>query len=78
MRLKRLSFLEEDGTDPVPQCMSCLLDLSTPTRKKLGVDPQACLRDALDRISTHPARRIEVLLPDNRQAFRQAGDSEHA
>ena len=29
-----------------------------------GIDPQAYLRDVLDRISTHPARRIEELLPD--------------
>ena len=36
-------------------CMTC---------KELEIDPQAYLRDVLDRISTHPARRIEELLPD--------------
>jgi hypothetical protein len=41
--------------------------------KHLGIDPQAYLRDVLDRISTHPARRIEELLPDRWQALRQAG-----
>jgi hypothetical protein len=30
-------------------------------------------RDVLDRISTHPARRIEVLLPDRWPALRRAG-----
>lgn len=42
------------------------------TCKNLGIDPQAYLRDALDRISTHPARRIEELLPDRWQALCQA------
>jgi len=41
--------------------------------KNLGIDPQAYLRDVLDRISTHPASRIEELLPDRWQALRQAG-----
>ncbi|NLH43993.1 MAG: transposase domain-containing protein [Planctomycetes bacterium] len=30
-----------------------------------GIDPFACLRDILTRISTHPAGRIEELLPRN-------------
>jgi hypothetical protein len=37
------------------------------TCKGLGVESWAYLRDALDRISTHLARRIEELLPDRRQ-----------
>jgi transposase len=45
------------------------------TCKDLGIDPQAYLRDVLDRISTHPARRIDELLPDRWQASRQAGES---
>jgi hypothetical protein len=45
-------------------CMTC---------KTLGIDPQAYLRDVLDRISTHPARRIEELLPDRWLALRRAG-----
>jgi transposase len=48
------------------------------TCKNLEIDPQAYLRDVLDRISTHPARRIEELLPDHWQALHQAGNSEHA
>jgi transposase len=44
------------------------------TCKNLGIDPQAYLRDVLDRFSTHPARRIEELLPDRWHALRQAGE----
>jgi hypothetical protein len=40
-----------------------------------GIDPQADLRDVLDRISTHPARRIEELSPDRWRAPRQAGET---
>jgi predicted exporter len=35
-------------------------------------DPQAYLRDVLDRISTHQAKRIAELLPDQWQELRQA------
>ena len=38
------------------------------TCKTMGIDPQAYLRDMLDRISTHPSRRIAELLPDRWQA----------
>ncbi len=34
--------------------------------KLLGNEPFAYLRDVLDRVSTHPASRIEDLLPDRR------------
>jgi hypothetical protein len=34
--------------------------------KNLGNEPFAYLRDVLDRISTHPASRIDDLLPDRR------------
>jgi hypothetical protein len=44
------------------------------TCKNLGIDPQAYLRDVLDRISTHPARRIDELPPDRWQELRQAND----
>ena len=44
-----------------------LMSLCT-TCKDLEIDPQAYLRDVLDRVSTHPARRIEELLPDRWQA----------
>ena len=43
------------------------------TCKSLGIDPQAYLRDVLERISTHPASRIEELLPDRWQALCAAG-----
>ncbi len=43
------------------------------TCKNLGIDPQAYLRDGLDRISTHPAKRIDELLPDRWQELHQAG-----
>ncbi len=45
-------------------CMTC---------KHLGIDPQEYLRDVLDRISTHPASRIDELLPDRWQALRRSG-----
>ena len=38
------------------------------TCKNLGVDAFAYLRDVLERISTHPARRISELLPDQWRA----------
>ena len=41
------------------------------TCKNLWIDPEAYLRDVLDQISTHPARRIEEPLPDRWQALRQ-------
>ena len=44
--------------------------------KNLGIDSLAYLRDVLDRISTHPARLIDELLPDRWRALRSAGDSE--
>ena len=34
------------------------------TCKAWNIDPFAYLRDALDRVSTHPMSRIEELLPD--------------
>jgi IS66 C-terminal element len=40
-----------------------LMSLCT-TCKDLGIDPFAYLRDVLDRVSTHPHRRIDELLPD--------------
>jgi hypothetical protein len=34
--------------------------------KRLGNEPFAYLRDLLDRVSTHPASRVDDLLPDRR------------
>ena len=59
------------GSDRGGQTAAVLMSLCT-TCKNLGIDPQAYLRDVLDRISTHPARRIEELLPDRWQAMRLA------
>jgi transposase len=42
------------------------------TCKELEINPEAYLRDVLDRISTHPAKRIEELLPDRWKALREA------
>jgi hypothetical protein len=36
----------------------------------VGIDPFAYVRDVLDRVSTHPARRVEELLPDRWQSRR--------
>ncbi len=61
------------GSDKGGETAAVLMSLCT-TCKDLGINPQAYLRDVLDRVSTHPARRIEELLPDRWQALRQAGD----
>jgi transposase len=42
------------------------------TCKRLKIDPFAYLRDVFDRISAHPANRLEELLPDRWQAARQS------
>jgi hypothetical protein len=45
------------------------------TCKLLKMDPFAYLRDVLDRVCTHPARRVAELLPDRRRAPRSAVQS---
>ncbi len=62
------------GSDKGGQTAAILMSLCT-TCKDLEIDPQAYLRDVLDRISTHPAKRIDELLPDRWQELRQAGDA---
>jgi hypothetical protein len=47
----------------------------TATCRGLGIDPFAYLRDALDRVCTHPARRIVELLPDRWAACRSYPES---
>ena len=51
------------GSDEGGKTAATLMSLCT-TCKELGIDPFAYLRDVLDRVSTHPNRRIEELLPD--------------
>ena len=48
-----------------------LMSLCT-TCKNLKIDPLAYLTDVLGRVSTHPAKRVEQLLPDRWQALREA------
>jgi transposase len=62
------------GSDKGGQTAAVLMSLCT-TCKGLGIDPQAYLRDVLGRISTHPAKRIDELLPDRWQELRRAGDA---
>jgi transposase len=57
---------------------AALLFSLTETCRRLGVEPWTYLRDMLDRVSTHPASRIDELLPDRWEAIRrgrQAGDT---
>ena len=51
------------GSDEGGRTAAVLMSLCT-TCKDLGIDPFAYLRDVLARVSTHPNRRIEELLPD--------------
>jgi transposase len=59
------------GSDKGGQTAAVLMSLCT-TCKELEINPEAYLRDVLDRISTHPATRIEELLPDRWKALREA------
>jgi transposase len=63
------------GSDKGGQTAAVLMSLCT-TCKSMEIYPQAYLRDVLDRISTHPARRIEELLPNRWQELHQARDAE--
>jgi transposase len=47
----------------------------TETCKGLGIEPWAYLRDVLDRVSTHPASRIDELLPDHWEAIRRSREA---
>jgi transposase len=59
------------GSDKGGQTAAVLTSLCT-TCKELEINPEAYLRDVLDRISTHPASRLEDLLPDRWKALREA------
>jgi transposase len=50
----------------------------TATCKLLDINTFAYLRDVLERLPTHPAERLEDLLPHNWQAARQAAASANA
>jgi len=62
------------GSDEGARTAAVLMSVCT-TCKELEIDPQAYLRDVLERVSTHPASRIEELLPDRWKELRQAGDA---
>jgi transposase len=51
------------GSDEGGRTAATLMSLCA-TCKEWGIDPFAYLRDVLDRVSTHPASRIDELLPD--------------
>jgi transposase len=51
------------GSDEGGRTAATLMSLCA-TCKGRGIDPFAYLRDVLERVSTHPNRRIEELLPD--------------
>ena len=59
------------GSDKGGQTAAVLFSF-TATCKHLGIDPFAYLRDVLERLPTHPAERLEELLPHRWQAARQA------
>jgi transposase len=54
---------------------AAILFTLTESCKNLGVDPWAYLRDVLDRVSTHPASRIDELLPDRWEAIRRSREA---
>jgi transposase len=55
------------GSDTGGRTAAILTSFST-TCKRLGIDPFTYLRDIFDRISAHPASRLDELLPDRWQA----------
>jgi transposase len=59
------------GSDAGGKTAATLMSLCA-TCKNLGVDAFAYLRDVLERISTHPARRIGELLPNQWKKARAA------
>jgi len=63
------------GSDTGGRTAAILTSLVT-TCKRLHVDPFAYLRDVFDRISAHPAHRLEELLPDQWQAIQTATTSD--
>jgi transposase len=62
------------GSDQGGQTAAVLYSF-TATCKHLGIDTFAYLRDVLERLPTHPAERLEELLPSHWQAARLASAS---
>ncbi len=62
------------GSDAGGKTAATLMSLCM-TCKNVGVDAFAYLRDVLERISTHPARRIRELLPDQWKKERVAAET---
>ena len=62
------------GSDRGGQTAAVLTTLCT-TCKNLGIAPQSYLRDVLERIGTHPARRLDERRPDRWKAIRAAGEA---
>jgi transposase len=60
------------GSDGGGRTAAVLFSL-TATCRSLSIDPFVYLRDLLDRVATHPARRIEALLPDRWRRLRDLG-----
>jgi transposase len=60
------------GSDRGGQTAATLLSL-VQSCKSLGNEPFAYLRDVLSRVSTHPASRVDDLLPDRRVLPEPAG-----
>ena len=52
------------GSEGGGRIAAILLSLAS-TCKALKIDQFAYLRDVLDRVNSHPARRIDELLPDH-------------
>jgi len=71
----KTGYLPAATSDQGRETAAVLMSLCT-TGKSLGIAPQSYLRDVLDRIITHPASRIDELLPDRWQERRQAGGAE--
>ncbi len=63
------------GSDAGGKTAATLMSLCA-TCKNLGVDAFAYLRDVLERISTHPARRIGELLPDQWKKARAGAETD--
>ena len=62
------------GSDQGGQTAAVLTSFTT-TCKRLHIDPFAYLRDIFERISAHPMKRLEELLPDKWKAAHQSTSS---